>query len=79
MHVVRIFPKIQEGIDVDDHLQSFFLALEFISAAKHEDVVCRLFPHTPKGKAASWYFSLQVNSITNWNTFGRLLKSKFGR
>ena len=27
-------------IDVDDHLQSFFLSLEVLSAAKHKDVVC---------------------------------------
>ena len=38
-----------EGISVDDHLQSFFLALESL-AVEHEDVVCRLFPHTLKGK-----------------------------
>ena len=47
-----------ERILVDDHLQSFYLALEGLQAVEHEDVVCRLFPHTLKGKSASWYFSL---------------------
>ena len=48
-------------------------------AVEHDDVVCRLFPHTFKAKAASWYFSLQENSITDWDTFERLFKIKFGR
>ena len=61
---------------VDDHLQSFFLVLEAL-ALKHEDVVCRIFPHTLKGKAASWYFGLQANSITDWDTFERMFKSNF--
>ena len=77
----KSLPKFDptEGIDVDDHLQIFFSALEFLSAGENEDVVCRLFPHTLKGKATSWHFVLQVNSITNWNTFQTLFNSKFGR
>ena len=63
---------------MDDHLQSFYLDLEGLQAAEHEDVVCRLFPHTLKGKATSWYFALQGNSITNWNTFERLFRNKYG-
>ena len=31
---------------VDDHLQSFYLAVEGLRAGEYEDVVCRLFPHT---------------------------------
>ena len=60
-------PKFEpnEGILVDDNLQSFYLALEGLQATKHEDVVLKFFLHTLKGKAASWYFSLQENSITN--------------
>ena len=55
----KYFPRFdpREGISVDDHLQSFFLALEAL-AVEHEDVVCRIFPHTLKGKVASWYFGL---------------------
>ena len=67
----KSLPKFEpnEGILVDDHLQSFYLDLEGLQAAEHEDVVYTLFLHTLKGKEASWYFSLQENSITNWNTF----------
>ena len=61
---------------MDDHLQSFFLALEAL-AVEHEDVVCRIFPHTLKGKEVSWYFRLQANSITDWDTFERMFKNKF--
>ena len=51
----KSLPKFEpyEGIFVDDHLQSFYLDLEGLQAAEHEDVVCRLFPHTLKGKAPS--------------------------
>ena len=45
---------------------------------EHDDVVCRLFPHTFKAKETSWYFGLQENSITNWDTFETLFKRKFG-
>ena len=67
----KALPKFEpnEGILTDDHLQNFYLALEGLQVVEHEDVVCRLFPHTLKGKAASWYFALQENSITNWNNF----------
>ena len=46
-----------EGVFVDDHLQIFFLPLEAL-AIEYEDVVCRIFPHTLKGKAMSFYFGL---------------------
>ena len=56
----KSLPKFEpnEGILVDDHLQSFYLDLEGLQEAKHEDVVCILFSHTLEGKVASWYFSL---------------------
>ena len=53
---------------VDDHLQSFYLAIEGLRAGEYEDVVCRLFPHTLKGAAASWYFGFPANSIPDWDT-----------
>ena len=40
-------------------------------------MVCRLFPHTLKGKSASWYFSLPANSIIDWDTFERIFRSKY--
>ena len=66
-----------EGILVNDNLQSFYLAVEGLRAGEHEDVVCRLFPHTLKGAATSWYFSLPTNSITDWDTFERIFRSKY--
>ena len=53
------------------------MALEGL-VVEHGDGVCRLFLHTLKGKATSWYFGLQANSITDCNTFERLFKNKFG-
>ena len=75
----KILPKFEpnEGILVDDHLQSFYLDLEILQAIEHEDVVCKLFSHTLKGKAASWYFSLPTNSIINWNIFERFFRNKY--
>ena len=75
----KMLPKFEpsEGILVDNHLQSFYLALEGLQAVENEYVFYRLFPHTLKGKAALWYFSLPTNSITNWNIFERLFRSKY--
>ena len=65
----------RKGILVIEHLQSFYLSLEIL-AAEHADVVYRIFPHTFEAKASTWYFGLQANSITNWDTFERLFRSK---
>ena len=67
----------RKGISVEDHLQSFYLDLEIL-VVEHEDVVCRIFPHTFEAKASAWYFGLQANSITYWNTFERVFKNNFG-
>ena len=63
-------------MSVDDHIQSFFLDLEALDV-EHEDVACRIFPHTLKVKVASWYLRLEANSIIDWDTFERMFKSKF--
>ena len=75
----KLLPKFDpEGmLSVDDHLQSFYLALEGLRAGEYEDVVCRLFPHTLKGAAASCYFGLPANSIPDWDTFERVFRSKY--
>ena len=61
----KTLPKFDpsENILVDDHLQIFYLAIEGQRVGEHEDVLCRLFPHTLKGVATSWCFSLPANSI----------------
>ena len=50
----KMLPKFEpnEKMLVDEHLQSFYLAIEGLRAGEHEDVVCRLFPHTLKGAAS---------------------------
>ena len=75
----KLLPKFdhEERIAVEDHLQSFYLALEGLRAGEYEDVVCRLFPHTLKGAAASWYFGLPANSIPNWDFFERIFRRKY--
>ena len=75
----KLLPRFdpEERTAVDDHLQSFYLALEGLRAGEYEDVVCRLFPHTLKGAVASWYFSLPANSIPDWNTFERIFRNKY--
>ena len=66
-----------EKILVDDHLQSFYLTIEGLKAGEHEDVVCKLFPHTFKGAAASWYFGFPANSIPDLDTIERIFRSKY--
>ena len=74
-----MLPKFDpsENILVDDHLQRFYLAIEGLQAGEHEDAICRLFPHTLKGAATSWYFDLPANSIIDWDTFERIFRSKY--
>ena len=45
---------------------------------QYEDVVCILFPYTFEPKASPWYFSLQVDSIANWDGFEKAFLGKFG-
>ena len=61
----KMMPKFDphENILVDDHLQIFYLAIEGLKVGENEDIVWRLFPHTLKGAAASWYFGFPANSI----------------
>ena len=75
----KLLPKFDpdEKIAVEDHLQSFYLAIEGIRTGEYEDVVCRLFPYTLKGVATSWYFSFPANSILDWDTFERIFRSKY--
>ena len=74
-----MLPKFDpsEKILVDDHLQIFYLEIEGLRAGEYEDVVCRLFLHTLKGVAASWYFGFPANSIPDWDTFERIFRSKY--
>ena len=44
---------------------------------EHEDVVCRLFPHTLQGKATIWFFNLALGSITSWDKFEEAFMDEF--
>ena len=44
---------------------------------EHEDVVCRLFPHTLQGKATKWFFNLAPGSITSWDKFEEAFMEEF--
>ena len=61
----------------NDHLQSFYLEIEGLRAREYEDVFCRLFPHTLKGAATSWYFGFPASSIPDWDTFERIFRSNY--
>ena len=69
-HPKKSLPKFDLGEDIPlyDHFQIFFLVLEGLTV-EHEDVVCRLFSHSLKAKATSWYFGLHANSIIDLDTF----------
>ena len=75
----KVLPKFDhgKGVSIEDHLQNFYLALNLLNV-DHEDMVCRLFQYTFKPKASSWYFSLQANSIVNWDSFEKAFLGKFG-
>ena len=53
------------------------MAIKGLRDGEHEDVVGRLFPHTLKGAATSWYFGFPANSILDWDTFERIFRSKY--
>ena len=50
---------------LEDHVKQFIIALNLMNV-KYEDVICRLFPYTFKGKASTWFFNLASISITSW-------------
>jgi hypothetical protein len=61
----------------NDHINKFTLVVN-MRGVEHENIVCRLFPYTLEKESSTWYFSLQANSITNWDTFEDLFINKFG-
>ena len=62
---------------MEDHIKYFMQAIR-LSNVIHEDMVCRLFPYTFKGKASTWYFALESSSIPSWDVFSELFTQKFG-
>lgn len=78
-HSERWLPKFNpdDGLPAEEHLHDFMLTIN-LSGDTKEDVVCRLFPYTFEGSAGSWYFSLPIGSITNWDMFEEHFLLKFG-
>ena len=66
-----------KGVSAEDYLQGFYLALHLLNV-EHEDVGYWLFQYTFEAKALSWYFSLQKDSILNWDGFEKAFLGKFG-
>ena len=44
---------------------------------EHEDVVCKLFPHTLEGKATKWFFNLAPGYITSWQKIEDAFMAQF--
>jgi hypothetical protein len=59
-----------------DHIKKFILVI-IIMNVQHEDIVCRIFPHTFENSASTWYFNLPVGSITSWTKFQKDFLDKF--
>ena len=78
-HREKVLPKFDpgKGVSAEYHLLNFYLALNILNV-DHEYVVCILFQYTFEPKAYSWYFSLQANSIVNWDGFEKAFLGKFG-
>ena len=77
-HPKRVLPKFDpgKGVFVEDHLKFFYLDLNLLNV-QYEDVVCIIFPYNFEPKSSSWYFSLQADSIVNWDGFERAFLGKF--
>jgi hypothetical protein len=75
----RLLPKYDHDTSrtPKDHIQNSFLVVRLMNV-QHEDVVCRLFPHTFENKSSTWYFNLAAGSITSWEAFQKAFLDKFG-
>ena len=71
-------PKYDPNDDVllEYHIKQFINALNLMNV-EHEDVVCRLFPHTLQGKATKWFFNLAPGSITSWKKIEEAFMAEF--
>ena len=74
----KFLPKYDPDDDIspEHHIKQFMDALKLMNV-EHEDVVCRLFPHTLQGKARKWFFNLAPGSITSWDKFEEAFMAEF--
>ena len=77
-HPERVLPKFdpRKGVSAEDHLKSFYLDLNILNV-QYEEFVCIIFPYNFEPKEYSWYFSLQDDSIVNWDGFENAFLGKF--
>lgn len=75
----RWLPKfnLDDGLVVEEHLHNFMLAIN-LNWLLEENVVCRFFPYTFEVSVGSWYFSLPIGSINNWDAFEEKFLQKYG-
>ena len=73
-HPQKFFTKYDpcDGALPKYHIKKFMIALNLMNV-EHEDVVCRLFPHTIEGKAKFFFFNLDPRSITSCKNLKRHL------
>ena len=78
MNPQKVFSKYDPNDDVlqEYNIKQFMNALR-LTNVEHEDVVCRLFPHTLQGKATKWFFNLAPGSITSWKNIEEAFMAKF--
>lgn len=74
----KLLPKFDPDNDVtpEDHIKQFMISLILLDA-RHEDVVCRLFPYTFVGQASKWVCSLVAGSIASWQQFETTFPNQF--
>jgi hypothetical protein len=74
----NFIPKydLDDNISREQHIKQFMDALKLMNV-EHEDVVCRLFPHTLQGKATKWFFNLAPRSVTSWDKFEEAFVAEF--
>ena len=74
----KFLPKYDPDDDVlpEYHIKQFMDALNLMNV-EHENVVCRLFPHTLQGNATKWFFNLAPRSITSWKKIEEAFMAEF--
>ena len=74
----KFLPKYDpdDDISLEHHIKQFMDSLKLMNV-EHEDVICRLCPHTLQGKATKWFFNLTPGSITSWDKFEEVFMAEF--
>ena len=73
---VDLLPRFKgEGnASANEHIKKYESIICLLNVV-HEDVVCRLFPLTLKGKAFYWFNVFPIHSVHNWSQFKNLFEN----